>query len=186
MGGLRPMTPTSEIGSHRLEAKSAAQAMSRNPRLQYPPDDAPSPAAQMELRRSPATYHRDTVIAFPYKSITYRNPHYSTQDSSLYARLSSSPRLAALLRDERVLSAVSHSRRMHDEPIDDQVWLPYPQLQHPTVTLVQPSGRGLDSKSNLLLGLFEGDEEEDSDADKIEIRRYGIDRLVHLCYGRIR
>ncbi|GMT01407.1 hypothetical protein PENTCL1PPCAC_23581 [Pristionchus entomophagus] len=132
-GGLRPMTPTSEIGSHRIEARGQ-QAMSQNQRLPYPQDTS----VDHEMRRSPsAAYHRDTVI-----------------DSSLYARLSSSPRLSALLRDERVLSAISHSRRMRDEPIDDM-----------------PSGHGLDSKSNLLLGLFEGDEEDESDADKLEIRR---------------
>ncbi|GMT29220.1 hypothetical protein PFISCL1PPCAC_20517 [Pristionchus fissidentatus] len=44
---------------------------------------------------------------------------------------------------------------MRDDPIDDEV-----------------TGTGLDSKSNLLLGLFEGDnEEEGSAADKIDIRR---------------
>ncbi|KAF8367288.1 osr-1 [Pristionchus pacificus] len=127
VGGLRPMTPTSEIGSHRIEAKMLPPT-NRNQQL---------PSVEHELRRSPAAYHRQADM-----------------ESSLYSRLSSSPRLSSLLQDERILSLLSHNRRMRDEPIDDT-----------------PSGHGLDSKSNLLLGLFEGDDDEESDADKIEIRR---------------
>ncbi|GMT29221.1 hypothetical protein PFISCL1PPCAC_20518, partial [Pristionchus fissidentatus] len=45
-GGLRPMTPTSEIGSHRLESNQ--QTMSRQPRPQYPDH---TPPVDHELRR---------------------------------------------------------------------------------------------------------------------------------------